>query len=103
MVTDPIRIVPLHPRPEAAPAIPANLTYRGGPLLSSVEVFTAFWRAASLAAEAPLMKQMNDFFLYGVASPLIDPLREDSVPGISIGHGSLAGTTIIPDRPTSST
>src|SRR2546427_10132594 len=33
----------------------------------------------------------------------MDQLREYSVPGISIGHGSLAGTTIIPDRPTGST
>lgn len=72
-------------------------------MLSSVEVFTAFWGAAWLAAEAPLRKQMNDFFLYVLASPLMDQLREYSVPGISIGHGSLAGTTIIPDRPAGST
>lgn len=99
MVTEPIRIVPLHSGPAAAPAIPANLTYRGGPLLSSVEVFTAFWGTEWLAAEAPLLKRMNDFFLYVLASPLMDQLGEYSVPGVRIGHGSLAGTTIISDRP----
>jgi hypothetical protein len=72
-------------------------------LLSSVEVFTAFWGAAWLAAESPLMQQMNDFFLYILASPLMDQLREYSVPGTSVGHGTLAGTTIIPDRPPGST
>ena len=47
---DPIRIVPLHLpielyRPSAGIAAPpaAQLTYRGGPLLDSVKVFTIFW------------------------------------------------------------
>ena len=41
----PIRIVPLH-RPEAptarVTALP-HLTYRNGPLLTAVQVFTIFW------------------------------------------------------------
>src|SRR5207302_9519594 len=44
----PIRIVPLH-RPEAAAApaaAAAHLTYRHGPLLTAVEVFTTFWGSA---------------------------------------------------------
>src|SRR3989442_7446731 len=50
---DPVRIVPLHaPREVFAPApgIAAppspQLTYRGGPLLGAVQVFTVFWGAA---------------------------------------------------------
>ena len=47
--TDPIRIVPLHVPAAlaAAPsAPPPQLSYRGGPLLTNVEVFTVFWGAA---------------------------------------------------------
>jgi hypothetical protein len=98
MVTNPIRIVPLHPGPLAAPPIGANLTYRGGPLLSAVEIFTAFWGADWLATEAPLLTEINDFFLYVLNSPLTTELGEYSVPGMTIGHGSLAGTAVITDR-----
>jgi hypothetical protein len=49
-LNDPIRIVPLHLpselyRPSAGIMAPpaAQLTYRGGPLLDSVKVFTIFW------------------------------------------------------------
>ena len=37
----PIRVVPMHPV-KAAAASP-QLTYRNGPLLTNVEVFTLFW------------------------------------------------------------
>jgi hypothetical protein len=47
---DAIRIVPLHlpsdvygPAPGIAGPAAAKLTYRGGPLLDAVEVFTIFW------------------------------------------------------------
>ena len=47
---DPIRVVPLHgiddltaPIGVSAPAVAPKLTYRGGPLLTAVEVFTIFW------------------------------------------------------------
>ena len=47
---DPIRIVPLsvpdemlRPVEGAAPAVAPQLTYRGGPLLTNVQVFTVFW------------------------------------------------------------
>ena len=102
MIAQPIRIVPLHPGPGAAPVTRAQLTYRGGPLLGAVEVVTAFWGAEWLAGEAPLLTQINDFFLYILDSPLIDQLGEYSVPGTKIGHGSLAGTEILTDRQPSS-
>jgi hypothetical protein len=59
----PIRIVPLHPVTRAAAAPAPQLTYRNGPLLTNVEVFTVFWGAAwENAANAVLLQQMNEFF-----------------------------------------
>ena len=53
---DPIRIVPLHlpdalrqptvDAKAAAPAAAPQLTYRNGPLLTAVQVFTIFWGPA---------------------------------------------------------
>jgi len=103
MIAQPIRIVPLHPGPAAALVTQAQLTYRGGPLLGAVEVVTAFWGAEWLADEAPLLTQINDFFLYILDSPLIDQLGEYSVPDTQIGHGSLAGTEILTDTQPGST
>ena len=90
----PLRIVPLHPVPPRAEAAAApHLTYRNGPLLTNVEVFTIFWGAAwQQAANAPLIPQINNFFDYVLASPLIDQLGEYSVPGKTIGRGVLTGT-----------
>jgi hypothetical protein len=94
----PIRIVPLHPAPRAAAAAAPHLTYRNGPLLTNVEVFTVFWGAAwNEAANAPLIKQMNDFFDFLLSSALIDQLAEYSVPGKTIGHGVLTGTITLTD------
>ena len=98
MGTKPIRIVPLHVGPAAPPAVTPNLTYRGGPLISAVEVFTAFWGSAWLASEAPLLTQINNFFLYVLSSALMDQMAEYTVAGTSIGHGSLSGTATITDQ-----
>ena len=102
---DTIRIVPLHvagdaehPIPEALAAGPAaapHLTYRGGPLLTSVKVFTIFWGAAWTGAHAALVTKINAFFDYVLTSPLIDQLSEYSVPGQTIGHGSRIGSTTV--------
>lgn len=94
----PIRIVPLH-RPEA-PAVAAGaaprLTYRNGPLLIAVQVFTVFWGAAwEKAPASALIPQMNAFFDYILTSELMDQLGEYSVAGQTIGHGSRIGTTVL--------
>jgi hypothetical protein len=94
----PIRVVPMH-RPEvervAAAAAP-QLTYRGGPLLTSVEVFTIFWGAEwNQPPQSVVMKNMNLFFDYILASALMDQLGEYSVPGKNIGHGTRSGTAIL--------
>jgi hypothetical protein len=93
---DAVRVVPLHHPAIAAPA-KATLTYRGGPLLLSVQVFTIFWGRLWTASTASgqLMNQINQFFTDIVASPLIDQLGEYSVAGQPIGHGSFIGTKVI--------
>src|ERR1700681_3069561 len=83
---DPIRIVPLflpeavgQPTAEVAAAAPAalpKLTYRNGPLLTAVEVFTIFWGPAWQTTQAALATQINGFFDFILTSPLIDQLDE---------------------------
>jgi hypothetical protein len=97
----PIRIVPLH-RPEApAPAAAAAaaaplLSYRNGPLLTAVQVFTTFWGSAwNQAPNDGLMANINAFFDFILSSPLIDQLGEYSVAGQTIGHGSRIGSTVL--------
>src|ERR1700680_2592263 len=100
---DPIRIVPLHlptelyrPSPGIAAPPAAQLTYRGGPLLDSVKVFTIFWgQAWQTDPNSTLANQINQFFGFVVSSALIDQLAEYTVPGQTIGHGSFIGTVTI--------
>lgn len=94
----PIRVVPLH-RPEAAAAAQAaapHLTYRNGPLLTAVQVYTVFWGSAwQQAPISNLVTQINQFFDFILTSQLIDQLAEYSVPGQSIGHGSHIGSSVL--------
>jgi hypothetical protein len=102
---DPIRIVPLcvpdsvtQPTAEAAaaPAATPQLTYRNGPLLTAVEVFTIFWgRAWQHAPQSGMATQINQFFDFILTSPLIDQLTEYNVPGRQIGHGRRTGSVTI--------
>lgn len=81
--------------PGAAAAAP-QLTYRGGPLLKAVQVFTIFWGAWwQDSANGGTMTKMNQFFDYILTSQLIDQLGEYSVGGQSIGHGLHIGTKVI--------
>ena len=95
--SDPIRIVPLHRAAEiAAPAAAPQLTYRNGPLIEAVEVFTAFWGSAwNSAPQAAMMQEMNQFFDFILTSPLIDQLGEYNVAKYKIGHGKRTGTTVL--------
>jgi hypothetical protein len=95
----PIRIVPLHrpgaPAAAAAAAAPL-LTYRNGPLLTAVQVFTTFWGSAwNQAPNSDLMSNINAFFDFILSSQLIDQLGEYSVAGQTIGHGSRVGSTVL--------
>lgn len=97
----PLRIVPLHPYAREAAAAAPQLTYRGGPLLTSVEVFSIFWGTAwQDPANVTLITQINSFFDYILASPLIDQLAEYNVSGKSVTRGVLLGTkTVTTDSP----
>jgi hypothetical protein len=84
--TRPIRVVPLRaPAVRVRAPAAAELTYRGGPLLSAVEVVTVFWGAAP-------MESLNAFFSFVLASPYLVQLSEYSTPKYAIGAGRLAGT-----------
>src|SRR5258708_4835829 len=94
-LSQPIRIVPLHPGKAkvAAPQVPAQLTYRNGPLLTSVQVFTIFWGATwNDAPQSALLTKVNEFFDFILSSQLLDQLAEYSVPNQTISHGLLTGT-----------
>ena len=83
-------------KPRVAP-LDAHLTYNGGPLLQSVQVYLIFWGAQwqTAASAAPLVQQIKKFFSDILVSSLMDQLAEYNVPGKTIGHGSVTGSTII--------
>jgi hypothetical protein len=91
----PIRIVPIHPgvAKAAAPQVPAKLTYRDGPLLTSVQVFTVFWGTTwNTEPQNSFIARVNEFFDFILSSQLLDQLAEYSVGNQKIAHGSLIGT-----------
>ena len=89
---EPIRIVPLHVPAGLAPAATPQLTYRNGPLIAAVEVFTIFWGAAwKQAPQSALIGQLNTFFDFVLTSPLIDQLAEYNVQDYTISYGSRTG------------
>jgi hypothetical protein len=98
---NPIQIVPLRDYALAAPITTARLTYRGGPLLSAVQVFNFFWGTAWQGLQAPLVQEINQFFDFVLTSALMDQLAEYSVPGSAIGHGSRTGAVILSTDPPS--
>ncbi len=102
-VANPIQIVPLRDYALAAPVTAANLTYRGGPLISAVQVFNFFWGTAwQVDPLATLVQEVNQFFDFVLTSALMDQLAEYSVPGKAIGHGSRSGAVILSTDPPSS-
>lgn len=100
---DPIRIVPVHrvaelgqPAHGAAAAPQPELIYRGGALLTAVEVFTLFWGSWWQASQSlPLTDELNGFFDYILTSELLDQLAEYSTSGQAIGHGTRVGTATV--------
>ena len=78
----------------------AQLTWYGGSIIQNVTVFSIFWGNgwSTDSSMQNLMNQINQFFDDILVSPLIDQLSEYNVSGqYSIGHGNLAGTTLITD------
>lgn len=96
-VRRPIRVVPMHVPERTASATPAaQLTYRGGPLIANVEIFTLFWGSGwEKSPTSDLIAQINEFFTDILASSLMDQLGEYSVPGTAIGHGKFVGSKTV--------
>ena len=100
---DAVRIVPLavpgdllRPLAMAVPTAPARLTYRGGPLLTSVEVFVVYW--GQEWASQPLAdtaSRVDEFFDTMLGGDLLDQLAEYSVEGQQIGHGRRIGRAVV--------
>jgi hypothetical protein len=93
--SDAIRIVPLH-HPQALQASTPQLTYRSGPLITAIEVFTVFWGAAwNSGAMKTMMADINTFFDYILTSELLDQLSEYNVGNYKISHGKRTGTVLV--------
>jgi hypothetical protein len=100
---DAVRIVPLavpgdllRPLAMVAPTAPARMTYRGGPLLTSVEVFAVYWGA--VWASQPLAdtaSRVDSFFDTVLTGELMDQLSEYGVPGQQIGRGRRVGRAVV--------
>ena len=99
MIANPIRVVPL--RTEAAAPVGApRLTYRGGALLASVQVFLFFWGDAwQQDPQLGLVQQVNDFFEFVLTSPLMDQMAEYSVQDFTIGPGARTGAIVLTTAP----
>ncbi len=103
--SDAVRVVPLatirdtgvfHDKDLAAATPPPQLTYRGGPVLGTVEVVTMFWgKAWSLPANQGLPAKLNAFFDAILTSALIDQLAEYDTPTTAIGHGQRTATATV--------
>jgi hypothetical protein len=98
---NPTRVVPLRgpdtlvaPAPGAAPSSAPSLIYRGGPLLTAVQIFTFFWGDGwQSQPQAGVMPQVVQFFDFIVTSALLDQLGEYGVPSNAIGYGANLGAT----------
>ena len=102
MAANPIQIVPLRTEAVALVGTP-KLTYRGGPLLASVQVFVFYWGDAwSQGPLGQVVTQVNDFFDQVLTSQLLDQLAEYSVPAFSIGHGTRTGSLELTTPPPTS-
>jgi hypothetical protein len=81
----------------AAPVRPPHFTYRGGPLISTPQVFVIFWGTQWNEAFYGMPPILNKFFDDILVSPLIDQLSEYSINNFHIGHGSRVGSLVITD------
>jgi hypothetical protein len=95
--SNPIKIVPLYAGDGGnVVTTAAQLTYRGGTVLSNVQVFTVFWgQAWTQSPQSALIQQLNAFFDYILTSSLIDQLVEYNTQTQTIGHGSRIGTATV--------
>jgi hypothetical protein len=94
-------LLPMPGRP--ARALPAagngnvHMTYRGGPVISSVEVHTVFWGSG-----VPNQSQLDAFYTAIADSSYIDGLSEYDTPTQNIAHGSFKGSFVDTKAPSGS-
>jgi hypothetical protein len=84
----------LLPRRAESDASGVDVRYRGGPVLSHVNVHTVYWGDA-----VPDRDNLNRFYGDVVASPYFDWLGEYDTPNQSIGRGSFAGELVDANPP----
>jgi hypothetical protein len=112
---DLVRIVPLYveerllkprafePGEAAAVAAPPKpqLTYRGGPMLTAVKVFTVYWGEVwSTPPLSDTAARLDTFFDFILTSQLLDQLGEyKDASGEPVGHGSRIGRTVVTAPP----
>ena len=90
------RAAPSAQRAGPPAAASPQLTYREGPLISAVEVFTIFWGPQwNQTPQKAMAGEVNAFFDFILTSPLIDQLAEYDVPKYAIEHGKRTGTVTI--------
>ena len=100
---DAVRIVPLavpgdllRPLATAAPTAQARMTYRGGPLLTSVEVFVVYWGVAWASQPlADTASRVDSFFDTILVGEVMDQLSEYGVAGQQIGRGRRVGRAVV--------
>lgn len=102
-VRDAVRIVPVAAPKELfrhVPAVPAApmplLTYRGGQLLESVQVYNLFIGSAWSTGDAKTVATgLDAFFKFVLTSALMDQLAEYNVPNYEISHGTFLGSKVL--------
>ena len=72
----------------------AHMVYRGGPVITSVEVTTVFW-----GASVPNQSALDAFYGTIVNSPYVDTLTEYDTPTQHIGRGSFQTSYVDTDAP----
>jgi hypothetical protein len=85
-------IMPLHKPGELSPfSAPAgaHLTYYGGPVISSVKIYTVFW-----GSSVPNQSDLNQFYTDITKSAYFDWLSEYNTPSQTIGEGSFGGSVV---------
>jgi hypothetical protein len=82
-------------RPSPATAQAAQLQYYGGPVISSVKVYTLFWSKQVVGRH-----ELNLFYRGITQSPYMDWLTEYNTPTQRIGRGKLAGSLVYTQQPT---
>ena len=78
---------------DAVPNASGNLTYRGGPVLQNVKVFTVYW-GNNVQFSGTGTQSLDAFYKAVIASPYYDWLNEYNTPSPSqkFGRGTFAGS-----------